>query len=153
MVGRFLVYTAVGLVENVVPTYQSEIAPAPLRGFFVGSIQLCLTFGSLIAGIVNNSMSKRSDASGWQIATGIQAVPAAIILSLLFFTPDSPRWLMYKDRTEDALKSLRRVRRQEDVDNGVCELELAAMLEDERATKHKGSWFDLFKGTNLRRTT
>lgn len=85
--GRIIIYTAVGLVENVVPTYQSEIAPAALRGFFVGSIQLFLTFGSLIAGIVNNYMATSKTNLGWMLATGLQALPAIIILVGLPFTP------------------------------------------------------------------
>ncbi|TPX19111.1 uncharacterized protein E0L32_011184 [Thyridium curvatum] len=152
IVGRLLVYLAVGLVENVVPTYQSEIAPAALRGFFVGSIQLCLTFGSLIAGIVNNVMAKRTDSTGWQIATSIQVVPPILILLSLYWTPDSPRWLVFKDRSDDALKVLRRVRRRQDVEAGVCELEIAAMREDAGATTVKGPWKDLIKGNNRRRT-
>ncbi|KAM5347753.1 hypothetical protein ACJ41O_007577 [Fusarium nematophilum] len=153
IVGRFLVYTAVGLVENVVPTYQSEIAPGALRGFFVGSIQLCLTTGSLVAGIVNESMSRKTDNSGWQIATALQALPAVMILCMLFFTPDSPRWLTFNDRHEEALKVLRSVRRKEDVDRGLPELELASMREEGQVGKReKGPWGDLFRGTNLRRT-
>ncbi|KAI8240710.1 Sugar transport protein 9 [Colletotrichum sp. SAR 10_99] len=114
----------------VVPTYQSEIAPAPLRGFFVGSIQLCLTFGSLIAGIVNESMSRRTDSSGWQIATAIQALPAVLIMCGLWFTPNSPRWLVFNDRSDEAIAVLRKVRRQEDVDNGRPEMEIAAMRDE-----------------------
>lgn len=143
---------AVGLVENVVPTYQSEIAPAALRGFFVGSIQLCLTTGALVAGIANEVLAGRADASGWQIATGVQAAPAVVILGGLFWTPDSPRWLLSRDRAEDALAALRRVRRPEDVGVGACEVELAAMEEDGRAVGGKGPWKDLYRGSNRRRT-
>lgn len=71
----------------MVPTYQTEISPAPLRGFFVGSIQLFLTFGSLIAGIVNNSMSTSKTDAGWIIATALQVLPAIIILVGIPFTP------------------------------------------------------------------
>jgi hypothetical protein len=104
-VGRVFTYAAVGLVENVsvlilsdhqtyqrvkvVPTYHSEISPAPLRGFFVGSIQLFLVFGSLFAGIVNNFMAKKMDDSGWQIATALQFAPALLILIGLPFTPST----------------------------------------------------------------
>lgn len=138
---------------QVVPTYQSEIAPAPLRGFFVGSIQLCLTFGSLIAGIVNESLSKKTDNSGWQVATALQALPAVIILMLLWFTPNSPRWLVFNDRSDEALQVLRRVRRKEDVDIGKPELEIAAMREEGHIGKRdKGPWKDLFKAQNRRRT-
>lgn len=69
------------------PTYQTEISPAPLRGFFVGSIQLFLTFGSLLAGIVNQFMSFYTTDAGWIIATAIQIVPAILILVGLPFTP------------------------------------------------------------------
>ncbi|CAK7206854.1 hypothetical protein SEUCBS139899_009660 [Sporothrix eucalyptigena] len=155
IVGRLLVYLAVGLVENVVPTYQSEIAPGALRGFFVGSIQLCLTFGSLIAGIVNNALAGRTNNTGWQTATSIQVIPPVLILMGLYWTPLSPRWLVFKDRDEEALAVLKSVRRKEDVDAGVCELEIAAMREDaaiQYQNKKKGPWMDLVKGTNLRRT-
>lgn len=86
-VGRILIYIAVGLVENVTPTYQSEVSPAALRGFFVGSIQLFLTFGSLIAGIVNNEMAKHTTQTGWMVATALQALPAVVIMIGLPFTP------------------------------------------------------------------
>lgn len=149
-------YIAVGLVENVVPTYQSEIAPAALRGFFVGSIQLCLTIGALVAGIVNEAISHRTDASGWQIATALQAAPPVLILCGLFWTPDSPRWLLSRDRAEDALAALQRVRPSEHdaVSGGACAAELAAMSDDGRAgaCHKKGSWRDLYRGTNRRRT-
>lgn len=72
---------------QVVPTYESEICPAPLRGFCVGSIQLFLTFGSLIAGIANQYLSKYTTDAGWMIATGVQGVPALLILAGLPFTP------------------------------------------------------------------
>ena len=140
-------------MENVVPTYQSEIAPGALRGFFVGSIQLCLTTGSLIAGIVNNSMSKKVDDSGWQIATALQALPAAMILCLIFLTPNSPRWLVFNDRHEEAVQVLRSVRPKQDVDMGLPELEVAAMTEEgQHGRRRKGAWKELFNSKNRRRT-
>jgi len=136
-----------------VPTYQSEIAPAPLRGFFVGSIQLLLTFGSLIAGIVNESMARKTDDSGWQIATALQALPAVIILSLIWMTPNSPRWLVFNDRSDEAVKVLKSVRKKEAVNNGEPELEVASMREQGQIGKQKkGSWAELFNAKNRRRT-
>lgn len=135
------------------PTYQSEIAPAQLRGFLVGSIQLCLTFGSLIAGIVNQFLSTRTDNTGWQIATAIQVIPPVMIIALLQLTTLSPRWLASKDRHEEALHVLKRVRRQRDVDAGLCELELEAMKEEmQGGVTSKGPWKDLFNSKNIRRT-
>ena len=53
----------------------------------MGSIQLFLTFGSLIAGTVNQYLSKYTSDAGWMIATGVQGVSAVIILLGLPFTP------------------------------------------------------------------
>ncbi|KAI5477374.1 hypothetical protein MNV49_006440 [Pseudohyphozyma bogoriensis] len=150
--GRIIIYTAVGLVENVVPTYESEIAPSPLRGFFVGSLQLFLTFGSLIAGIVNNSMSHYKTDFGWKLATGLQMLPAGLILIGLPFTPNSPRWLVSRGRREEALEVLRKIRTKEDVAAGVPEDEITALESASETTMRKGSWVELFQGTNRRRT-
>jgi hypothetical protein len=107
----------------------------------------------LIAGIVNESMSRKTDNSGWQIATALQALPAVMVIFLLFFTPNSPRWLIFNDRYEEALKVLRSVRRKQDVDNGLPELELASMREEGQAgRRRKGPWKDLINHENRRRT-
>ena len=46
--GRTVTYLAAGLVENIVPAYTSEITPAPLRGFFTGSLVTFLLIGNLL---------------------------------------------------------------------------------------------------------
>lgn len=98
-------------------------------------------------------MSKKTDDSGWQVATALQALPAVMILGLLWFTPNSPRWLVFNDRSDEALQVLRSVRRKEDVDIGQPELEIAAMREEGQIGKReKGPWKDLFNAKNRRRT-
>lgn len=65
---------------------------------------------------------------------------------------DSPRWLISKDRNEDALKSLKKLRRKEDVDNGLIDFEIAAFREEGQNTVKKGNWRALFDRGNRRRT-
>ena len=86
---------------------------------------------------------------------------------------DAPRWLMSKNRFEDAVKSLERVRPSEDAHAGLCRKEAEAIREALDNKVEKGPWIDLVvsftrakvpsncskadcglqRGTNLRRTT
>lgn len=118
----------------------------------MSGLQLFITVGALIATGVNKAFSTRTDAAGWMIPVGITMVFPVIVLCGVPFIPDSPRWLIYNGRKEEAIKSLRRVRPQADIDAGICELEVDAMIEAFKTTPEKGSWLDLFRGTNLRRT-
>ncbi|KAK1217419.1 hypothetical protein PQX77_019959 [Marasmius sp. AFHP31] len=161
LVGRIIVYIGVGIVENVVPTYQSEIVPAGLRGPVVGSLQMLLACGALIASGVNRRYSTSLVNSGWQIPVAVQMITPFVILCGLPFVPPSPRWLLYKGRRSDAIAVLEKVRPKEDVRAGLCVEEVDALEESIRQEskihqsfdRQKLGWSDLFRGTNLRRTT
>lgn len=70
----------------------------------------------------------------------------------MFFIPHSPRWLLSKDREEEAVACLQRLRNNADLDEGRCDEEIRLIKETLRDQVHKGPWLDLFHGTNLRRT-
>ncbi|KAL2795192.1 general substrate transporter [Aspergillus keveii] len=152
IVGRIIVYISVGLVEVDVTTYQSEIVPASFRGLVVVSLQLFLVAGGLVASGVNKAFETRADGVGWKTVTGIQFIFPVLIFFCTLFIPHSPRWLLSKDRDEDALASLRRLRPNEDAVNGNCEAELREIREALHEEVHKASWVDLARGSNLRRT-
>lgn len=67
-------------------------------------------------------------------------------------TLDSPRWLISKDRTQEAIEVLNNVRTKKDVTNGVPLLEVAAIVEDNATTMRKAPWQELFNKRNIRRT-
>lgn len=81
----------------------------------------------------------QSEAS-WRLPLAIQIVPAVILgIGMLFF-PDSPRWLMMKERDDDSLSALSRLRRQ-DLDspalqNEYLEIRASIMLENTFAREH-----------------
>ncbi|KAL6243838.1 maltose permease [Rhinocladiella similis] len=149
--GCFMIYIAVGIVENAVPAYASEIAPAPLRGFLVGTLQPFLNFGSLLACIVNYFCAKSTTRTGWMVATGLQGITAVLVLALLPFTPDSPRWLISRGRDREAVLALRKVRRSDYGTEG-CAAEVVAIKHSTHSTK-KGSWWELFSTPVNRRRT
>lgn len=70
-----------------------------------------------------------------------------------YFTPHSPRWLLSRGRREEAVQVLHQIRTQRDIDAGLPESEVQSWVDAGKTTQQKGPWLDLFRGTNLRRTT
>ena len=162
IVGRIVLYVAVGLVSVSVPTYQSELGewggeasltavPAGMRAFTVASLQFFLVCGGLIASGVNKAYSTGEGNASWRIPVGFTFLFPTIVLCTLPFLPDAPRWLLFKNRHADAVKTLKRVRPKSDVDTGMCELEIEAIEESLAAERVKLPWSALFQGTNRRR--
>ncbi len=150
-VGRVVTYIAIGYAINVVPAYESECSPAELRGAISSTIQIWIGIGQVLGGAITFGTSGMTSRAAWLIPTGLQYVLPVIILIGLPFIPESPRWLLAKDRKDEAVKALLSLRPKgthiEDVEH---ELNLLALAEQAHG---KGPWKDLFKGINKRRTS
>ncbi|KAK1764481.1 general substrate transporter [Phialemonium atrogriseum] len=152
--GRTIVYGAVGYIENVVPLYIGEIVYPESRGFFIACYSLVLAGGQIWANGAVQGIAKDTTQAGWLIVCGQQLIPVIFILAGLKWCPSSPRWLLQKGRDAEALRALASVRTAEDNESGWVQMEILGIQEAIEAEKHtvNNSWFDLFKGTNLRRT-
>lgn len=91
--------------------YQSETLPKWIRGFVVGCYQLCITIGLLLAACVNYATSSRLDSGSYRIPLAIQFLWSLIIAFGLLTLPETPRFLIKKDKHERAKKSLSFLRR------------------------------------------
>jgi sugar porter (SP) family MFS transporter len=105
---RLLGGFAVGLTA-MAPLYISEIAPRERRGRLTTLYQLAITFGVLIVFIANWRIAQLGLESAewsvkyaWRWMLGSVAAPASAFLLLLAFLPESPRWLLLKNRQEKA---------------------------------------------------
>ena len=112
---RFLGGIGVGASSVVGPMYISEIAPAHRRGRLVALFQFNVVSGILIAFVSNYFLFGISEDS-WRWMLGIQAVPALVFFIMVFFVPESPRWLFKQQRTAEAKKVLQSIG-EPDVEN------------------------------------
>lgn len=104
----------VGLASMLSPMYIAEIAPAKIRGKLVSWNQFAIIFGMLIIFFVNWFIARSGDESwliseGWRWMFFSGIIPSVIFLLLLFFVPETPRFLVMKGKDEKALKVLRRI--------------------------------------------
>ncbi|KAL8282209.1 hypothetical protein RB597_009758 [Gaeumannomyces tritici] len=151
MAARVLNYIYIGMELAVVPVYQSEIMPSEIRGFAVGSYQFSLMFGTLIVSAVCRGTSSLPGNEAWQIPFSLFFVIPVIVMGMIFFIPESPRWLLTKDRSEEARASLAKLRggvlSGDEIDEQFEALRLALDNEPEQ-----GKFKELFQGRNLKRT-
>ncbi|HEX7977261.1 MAG TPA: sugar porter family MFS transporter, partial [Gemmatimonadaceae bacterium] len=107
---RFIGGLAVGGASVVSPLYIAEIAPARQRGRLVALNQLNVVGGILLAFLSNFLLARVvvTDAA-WRWMLGVQAFPAALFFVLLFFIPESPRWLIKRGRVDEARAILTRI--------------------------------------------
>ncbi len=111
---RVLGGIGVGLASMLSPMYISEIAPAKIRGKLVSWNQFAIIFGMVVVYFVNYFIA-RGQASewintiGWRWMFGSETIPAAIFLLLLFFVPESPRFLVLKQQENRAMALLKRI--------------------------------------------
>jgi sugar porter (SP) family MFS transporter len=106
---RFIGGLGIGGSSVLGPMYIAEIAPAQWRGRLVGMFQFNVVFGILLAYFSNYVVGTLNfgDAE-WRWKLGVPAIPALLFLLLLFGIPRSPRWLVKKQRVEEAREVLRR---------------------------------------------
>ncbi|QCR24322.1 D-xylose transporter XylE [Pontibacter sp. SGAir0037] len=104
----------VGLASAVCPVYIGEIAPAHMRGRLVSLNQFAIIFGMLVVYFVNWGIASGQPAEwlnnvGWRWMFLSEAIPAGLFAVLLFFVPETPRYLSMVNRDEEALKILVKV--------------------------------------------
>ena len=92
----------IGIVSIVSPVYISEVSPADVRGTMVSLYQLFITIGFLLAYLANFLILKGvSMPDYWRPMLGAEAVPDILFLVMIFFIPESPRWLAVRGQRQD----------------------------------------------------
>ncbi|GKT62887.1 sugar transporter [Colletotrichum tofieldiae] len=106
---RILLGIGMGLKEVTVPVFSAENSPANIRGALVMSWQLFVAFGIMLGFTANLAVVDLGDVA-WRLQLGSAMIPAVPLLIGIYFTPESPRWLLKKGRYAKAHRSLLRLR-------------------------------------------
>lgn len=97
-IGRVFAYLAVGIVENTIPSYEAELAPAPLRGFLAGNVQVFVHVGAIWGACMSYAFATSTEKAGWMVPVGVQLIPPFLLAVTVPFCIESPRWLLSKGR-------------------------------------------------------
>jgi sugar porter (SP) family MFS transporter len=109
---RLVLGIGMGAKGSTVPVFAAENSPAQIRGALVMGWQLWTAFGIFI-GFAANVIVENTGKIAWRLQLGSAFIPAVPLAIGIFFCPESPRWLMKKNRYPEAYHSLIRLRHTE----------------------------------------
>ncbi|CAO1635387.1 unnamed protein product [Parajaminaea phylloscopi] len=106
---RLIMGLGMGAKGSTVPVFAAENSPAAIRGALVLGWQLWTAFG-IFLGSAANVIVADAGKIAWRLQLGSAFIPALPLAVLIYFCPESPRWLIKKGRYQDAYKSLVKLR-------------------------------------------
>lgn len=105
---RFALGVAIGADYPIATSLLAEFVPRRGRGFLLGALTLAWAAGALVAYLVGYAMLSLGD-DAWRLMLATPAIPGIATVLLRLGTPESPRWLLSKGRTEEAHAVVREV--------------------------------------------
>jgi len=114
----------VGLASGLGPLYISETSPANIRGKLVTLNNLAIIFGMSFVYFVNWRIAAGQELSwihdvGWRYMFASEAIPALLFFGLLFLVPETPRYLISKNKDQEALTILEKVNNSKEKANAI----------------------------------
>ena len=121
---RIIGGVGIGVVSIVSPLYISEVAVAQYRGRLVSLYQLAVTVGFLGAYLVNYQLLAWAESGTqlsvdwlnkvfitevWRGMLGMETLPAILFFIIIFFIPESPRWLIVRGKELKAVNILEKI--------------------------------------------
>jgi sugar porter (SP) family MFS transporter len=148
-IGRLIAGLGVGGLSVLTPMYMSETAPRQIRGTMVSSYQLNITFGILVAYLINFGTEAILSPASWRIPMGVGFIWPAIMIAGIIFLPESPRWDYRHGNIERATAT---VARSYGVTQGHWEVkremgEIKKKFDAETAGTKK--WHEIFTGPRM----
>jgi SP family sugar:H+ symporter-like MFS transporter len=153
--GRLFVGAGIGMANNFILVYQSEVAPRKLRAVFLAVFAVFVALGQFVGTCVNQGTYNIPNAWCYRIPLLTQLLFPVIFLSMVWYLPQSPRFLVSRGRVEEAYVAYRQLHGDSDAAKLLREKEMReiiAFVEFEKETRESTSYLDCFRGTDCRRT-
>ena len=109
IVGRLVNGFGIGLVSSMSPVYLSECAPSHIRGMLLAVGACCNVACFCVANWIAFGLYYDDSAFQWRFPLAFQLIFLIIVAPILFFVPESPRWLLLAGREEDAIPVIARL--------------------------------------------
>ncbi|KAG2237072.1 hypothetical protein INT48_001840 [Thamnidium elegans] len=152
--GRFAGGWGVGACTMLVPMYIAEISPLNIRGRMGALWQLNISVGMMMSFWINYGCLIGLSAGDiqWRLPLALQLVPGSILFIGMLFLPESIRWLVLQDRTEEAKVILCKLRnRSEDDPETMDELNQIITAVALEKQQDGSKWKELSESYNIRR--
>ncbi|CAK7909911.1 high-affinity hexose transporter Hxt6p [[Candida] anglica] len=147
VVGRAITGLAVGTVTVLSPMFISETAPKQFRGTLVVCFQLFITLGIFLGYCTTYGTKIYNDSRSWRIPLGLCFAWALFLVGGMVSMPESPRYLIEKNRIEDAKVSIGRSNKISPEDPAVySEVQLIQAGIDREKLAGSASWSQLITG-------
>lgn len=103
---RFLIGFGLTFAANAAPMLVSEIAYPPYRAPLTSVYNSLWYSGAIIAAWTTFGTFKIKNSWSWRVPSALQGLPSVAQVCLVWFAPESPRWLVNKGREVQALRTL-----------------------------------------------
>ncbi|CAL5873457.1 uncharacterized protein PFLUO_LOCUS7736 [Penicillium psychrofluorescens] len=138
MVGRIITGIGNGIITSTIPVWHAELAQAKTRGKFITTELSTNVGGVAVAYWVDYGFGFVDSGMQWRFPIALQIVFALSTIALITFLPETPRWLLSHDRTEEAMEVLMRLYEHEGVETAERErLEIATAIAQERLSQER----------------
>ena len=134
-IARFIAGASGGITFTVLPMYIGEIADPKVRGLLGSSCSVNWIAGFLLINVIGSYFSIKTTAL-------ISSIVPALLFVTFFWMPESPYYLLMKDKTEQARKSLERLKGSKKVDEDLNRMRNAIQAEKK---SRNGKFADLYR--------